>query len=70
MRRPFDPKPGETYRNQGGGNYICEKISVWNGLPRMRNTASGWTFDAHGVGIYDDGTIDWDFSTGGYFADK
>lgn len=33
----------------------------------LRNIWSGWTFTAHGVNIYEDGTIDWDFSTNGRF---
>ena len=28
---------------------------------------SGWTFKAHGLGMYSDGRIDWDYSTGGRF---
>lgn len=69
-RELFTPTVGKTYRNQGGGTYICTRVSVWDGLPTMRNTASGWTLTAHGIGIYEDGTIDWDYSTGGYFADE
>ena len=28
-----------------------------------------WHFRAHGVGIYPDGRIDWDYSTAGQFTD-
>lgn len=35
---------------------------------RLINTLSGWSFIAHGVNIYEDGTIDWDFSTDGHFV--
>ena len=33
----------------------------------LRNVWSGWRFTAHGVNMYEDGTIDWDFSTNGRF---
>lgn len=36
----------------------------------MRNIATGWTLKAHGCGVYPDGTIDWDYSTNGYFANE
>ena len=34
----------------------------------MVNVRSGWSFLAHGVGIYPDGRIDWDYSTDGRFT--
>lgn len=66
-RKHFQPEPGNVYRNEGGGEYLCVKI-LSTGDPVMQNTASGWTFHAHGVGIYPDGTIDWNWSKNGYFA--
>ena len=33
----------------------------------LRNIWSGWTCSCHGVNMYEDGTIDWDFSTNGRF---
>ena len=35
----------------------------------MKNIKSGWTFMAHGIGIYIDSRIDWDYSTGGRFEE-
>lgn len=68
-RTKFTPSEGKQYKNAGGGTFRC--LSSGKGLPAgeatMQNVASGWTFEAHGCGIYDDGTIDWDYSTGGYF---
>ena len=69
-RKPFTPQPGAEYRNQGGGVFDC----IGTADPEhadafiMRNKASGWTFYAHGIGIYDDGSIDWDYSSGGRFG--
>ena len=36
----------------------------------VRSTITGWTMMVHGTNIYEDGTIDWDFSTNGYFSTK
>lgn len=35
---------------------------------RVRSDTTGWTMDVHGVNMYDDGSIDWDFSTNGYYT--
>ena len=34
----------------------------------MVNIRTGWTFTANGTGMYEDGTIDWDFSSNGHFS--
>lgn len=69
-RKPFTPKSGEWYENAGGGRYqcVCGRSGVGPFLASMRS-AGGWRFVAHGIGIYEDGKIDWDFSTGGYFEE-
>ena len=36
----------------------------------MQNIESLWTLQANGCGMYGDGTIDWDYSTGGHFAQE
>lgn len=66
-RKPFTPQSGTGYRNQGGGNFVCIAATEQNDVFIMQNQESGWTLDAHGIGIYDDGSIDWDYSTGGHF---
>lgn len=69
-REKFTPKVGEIYRNQGGGTFRCLWASGDRlGEAQMQNIASGWTLDAHGCGIYEDGTMDWDYSTGGHFRE-
>ena len=67
-RRPFNPERGEIYENRGGGTFLCLAGSQTAGRATLWNTASGWTFVAHNCGIYPDGTIDWDFSSGGRFG--
>ena len=65
-RSRFKPTPGKTYRNQGGGTYQCLYVST-DDEAVMQNTVSGWTCYCHGIGIYPDKSIDWDFSTGGHY---
>lgn len=36
----------------------------------VRSTKTGWTMVVHGTNIYEDGTIDWDFSTNGMWTEK
>ena len=68
-RKKFTPKAGEIYRNQGGGTFRCLRSGWKLGEAQMQNVASGWTLDAHGCGIYEDGTMDWDYSTSGHFEE-
>lgn len=65
---PFCPKAGETYRNAGGGVFFCR----WaNGTTAgMENVKSGWSFCAHGCRSYFDGSIEWDYSTDGFFINQ
>ena len=66
-RSSFIPLVGKEYHNQGGGSYKCLEVRIYNGTAVMQNISSKWTFVAHGLGMYHDGSIDWDYSTGGYF---
>ncbi len=65
-RTKFMPEQGKRYTNAGGGTFLCLR-SEPNGEAVMQNVKSLWTFEAHGCGIYEDGTMDWDYSTGGHF---
>lgn len=69
-RTKFTPRQGDAYKNQGGGSFRCLRSCAM--LPYtavMQNVKSGWLFTAHDCGIYEDGTIDWDYSTGGRFEE-
>lgn len=63
-----------VYRMRGQKSYVeclgrrVDKYSDYTYC--LRNIESKWRFIAHGVIIYDDGSIEWDFSTDGYFDDK
>lgn len=66
-RKPVKLEFGKVYthRNPAVGSFRCLanlRFAV------LQNTVSGWMFTAHGVGMYEDGTIDWDYSTKGHFA--
>ena len=66
-RKKFIPQKGKIYQVKGVGSFICLQSDDYTNAV-MQNTASKWTFIARGCAIYPDGTIDWDFSTSGYFA--
>ena len=70
IRTKFIPKIKVIYVNAGGGKYKCLSVYDDDYSAIMQNVASGWTFVAHGIGRYEDGSIDWDFSTGGHFAQE
>ena len=67
-RKPYTPRHGLIYSNQGGGEFVCLSWGDAGNTAVMQNTKSGWCFVAHGVGMYEDGRIDWDFSTDGEFS--
>lgn len=59
------PEREKIYKNRGGGEFRC--IRGLDGNAVMQNIASGWTFKANRIFQYEDGTIEWDYSTGGHF---
>ncbi|WP_050699009.1 hypothetical protein [Anaeromassilibacillus senegalensis] len=60
------PQIGEIYTNRNGDEYLCTNIC--NESVSMERLKDGWTLKAHGVRQYPDGTIEWDYSTGGHWA--
>lgn len=67
-RTPFTPERGKTYLHKDGGTYQCV-CSLPGNCALMINTKSGWGFLANGCGRYEDGTMDWDYSTKGRFEE-
>lgn len=61
----FEPKRGELYKNINGQTFVC--LESFGADATMVNIDTGWRFQAHGCRKFDDGTIEWDYSTGGYF---
>lgn len=60
---------GQVYRHhnpQNAAPFFCDYqngYSAW-----LVNTESGWAFWARGTRMYEDGTIEWNYSSGGRFV--
>lgn len=69
-------KGGSLYKLHDRDGYVLECIRVITDsyyspyCARLRSTVTGWTIDCMGINIYEDGSIDWDFSINGIFTDK
>lgn len=74
------PVTGQTYRNRSGGEYRCtgntlylndaqrrRALSLGEHTAYMKRVKDGWSLAAHGIIQYEDGTIEWNYSTGGHF---
>lgn len=67
-------KVGSLYKLHDRDGYVLEVIrtlpddgySPFSAL--VRSTVTGWTMKVHGVNQYEDGSIDWDYSTEGIFT--
>lgn len=68
MGKKFTPKKGTRYQNKNGFWYTC--THVYEGLNEARFVSDGgWSCIAHNCTQYEDGTIEWDYSTDGYFTE-
>lgn len=56
---------GKIYQNRNGKLYLCKNIAGENAT--MERTTDHWTLVAHGIRLYEDGTIEWNYSTGGHW---
>lgn len=65
-RWKFRPEVGTIYENHGGGTFKCLSSNGYNAI--MRNVKSGWQFVAHVCHLYENGQIDWNYSTEGRFV--
>ena len=64
-RRKYSIKKNEVVQHKNGWYFIC----IEDGKnPTLMNVNTGWEMVVHGLGQYDDGKIDWDFSTGGFWS--
>jgi len=79
-KRYIIPVIGEIYRNRNGSEYLCtgncsylseeqelRSLNLGEHIAYLERVKDGWTLSAHGVILYEDGTIEWNFSTGGHF---
>lgn len=68
------PEIGQTYTLRNGGEYRC--LRVWNTNKVHLGECSavlirdkdGWELTAHGIQQNEDGTIEWNYSTGGHWS--
>lgn len=67
-RKPFTPSLGEIYTSVNGNQYHCDGLCA-DGSAWFTNVRSGWHFNAKGIGVYQDGRIDWDYSVLGRFVE-
>lgn len=65
--------PGLTYKHAtNGSTYRCKRIDM-NGKyydAKLERETDRWTFIAHGTRMDKDGTICWDYSTGGHWENE
>lgn len=67
-RKPFRPELMGIYILAGTEcKYQCIAIDDVYHTFTMRNIESGWVCDAHDIGIYNNYSIDWTYSTNGHF---
>lgn len=66
--RHFKLTEGEIAQNRGGGSYLVQQVFDRDTV-RMKNMKSGWVLIAHIITLYQDGTIEWDYSTNGHFEE-
>ena len=69
--KPFVPTKGEVDTNANGAKYLCEaeghQDEDGRSIAWMTNIKSGWSMTTKGIVMYDNGEIEWDYSTDGTF---
>lgn len=74
------PVVGQIYKNQNGREYCClsnasypneeaaqRAVELGEHQANMVRMGDGWSFTAHGLHQYEDGIVEWNYSTGGAF---
>lgn len=69
MERNFMLAIGKVYTNRNGNDYLCKAIRE-PGCYLMERVKDSWTLEAHVIIMYEDGTIEWDYSGGGHWTRK
>lgn len=64
-RKYITPIVGLVYTNRNGDDYICRSVNGSDGI--MERIKDSWTLVAHGIQQYGNGTIEWNYSTGGHW---
>ena len=63
------PVVGAVYHNRCGFDYRCVKLTS-DGNAVMVRLSDDWTLVAHGVRQFDNGDIEWDWSSGGHWPPR
>lgn len=76
------PIIGQVYVNRNGRKYCClsntaypsdeamqKAVALGEHQAAMVRMSDGWSFTAHGLHQYEDGTVEWNYSTGGAFRE-
>ena len=70
-RKYFIPVVNRVYTNRNNKQYCCtgfvEGSCPWETVAYFTRLSDGWSLAAHGPQIYEDGTIEWNYSTGGHW---
>lgn len=73
-RKYIFPVIGRIYRNRNGSDYLCTQVlrhaQPSDSLADFERITDGWCLTAHGVVQYEDGTIEWNYSSGGRWVQK
>ena len=65
------PEQGKIYNLHGGGSYLCVEV-LRDESPAgavMRRLSDGYVLKVHGLWLAQDGSIHWDYSTGGHWPE-
>lgn len=68
----FIPIVGRVYQNRNGQQYLClhanhQSAPDSDAAALFQRISDGWTLTAHGILQYEDGLIEWNYSTGGHW---
>lgn len=76
------PVVGQIYKNRNDREYCClsntsypneeaaqKALALGEHQATMVRKSDGWSFTAHGFHQYEDGTVEWSYSTGGAFRE-
>lgn len=76
------PVVGQIYKNRNDREYCClsntsypneeaaqKALALGEHQATMVRMSDGWSFTAHGFHQYEDGTVEWSYSTGGAFRE-
>lgn len=69
MERNVKLAPGSVYINRNGSKYLCKAMKE-PGCYIMQRIKDDWTLVAHIITQYEDGSIEWDYSTNGYWGNR